>query len=263
MPRLALGLLKVSKHNFPADPSGRMEQFALTVSQADTLLRAKFAGRPDVRMLVAPEYFWSGYGVIGRSVPQLGPIAMGRDDKHSVYAGLKKISKRAGSLVLVAGSIFYHKPGQARAVAYNVCPVLRNGRFLLKQYKEFDDGAAGKNAGRFDYDMKDSDPFFEVDGLGVGLEVCGEHGRLATWNATANRTVELQILVSDGSRFLPNNIVVRPGGYAAQTDINGNSVSVGVYPSGGPFDISNALPPDGISGAQVNGGSVQTYALTL
>jgi len=263
MPRLALGLLKVSKHNFPADPSGRMEEFGLTVAQADTLLRAKFGGQPDVRMLVAPEYFWSGYGAIGRAVPQLGPIAMDRDDKHRIYGGLKKISKKAGSLVLVAGSIFYHKPGQTNAVAYNVCPVLRNGSFLLKQYKEFDDGAAGKNAGRFDYDAKDSIPYFEVGGLGVGLEVCGEHGRLATWNATANRTVDLQILISDGSRFLPANMVVRHGGFAAHTDINGNSVSVGVYPAGGPYTPAHAVAPDGISGAQVNGGTVMTYALTL
>ncbi|MBB3898382.1 carbon-nitrogen hydrolase family protein [Roseococcus suduntuyensis] len=263
MPRLALGLLKVSKHNFPADPAGRMDEFALTVSQADTLLRAKFGGAPDLRMLVAPEYFWSGYGVIGRTVPVLGPIAMDRDDKHRIYGGLKKISKRAGSLVLVAGSIFYHKPGQTRALAYNVCPVLRRGSFLLKQYKEFDDGAAGKNAGRFGYDVKDSDPFFEVDGVGVGLEICGEHGRLATWNANANRTVDLQILISDGSRFLPANMVVRNGGFAIHTDMNGNSVSAGVYPAGGPYTTAHALPPDGISGAQVNGGMVMTYSLTI
>jgi hypothetical protein len=34
---------------------------------------------------------------------------MSRDAKHDLYDGLKKISSKAGSLVIVGGSIFYKK----------------------------------------------------------------------------------------------------------------------------------------------------------
>ncbi|WP_206933866.1 nitrilase-related carbon-nitrogen hydrolase [Roseococcus thiosulfatophilus] len=261
MPYLALGMLKVDKNGFGANPANRAAEFDMTVQQANAILKTKQSGRPGARMLVAPEYFWSGYGQIGKVVAQHGPLAMGRDDKHAIYSALKSTSKKAGSLVLVAGSIFYHKPQGTNDAAYNVCPVLRNGSFLLKAYKEFDDGAASKNPGTLDYVTKDSDPYFKVEGIGFGLEVCGEHGRLASWNATAGKTIHVQILVSDSMSIRAPVVVATR--YVAQCDIGGSAMAVAVYPAAGPFGTATALPVEGISTAQVNGGTVHYWGLDV
>jgi hypothetical protein len=260
---IALGLLKVDKNTFGANAANRMNEFGLTVSQADSVLKAQMGGRPGVRMLVAPEYFWSGYGQIGQRHLQHGPLAMDRDDKHDIYSGLKKISGKAGSLVIVAGSIFYRKPSGGSVSAYNVCPVLRNGGFLLKAYKAFDDGAAGKNAANLDYDTKKSKPYFKVEGIHFGIEVCGEHGRLATWNANAGKTIDVQLVVSDSMSIFTPSVVAKPTGYVVQCDIGGSAMAVAVYPAAGPFGATTALLPSGVSGAQVNGGTVHYYGLTV
>lgn len=259
MPYLALGVLKVDKNGFGADPGNRAAEFDMTVQQANALLKVKQGGRAGVRMLVAPEYFWSGYGPIGKVYRRPGPLVMDRDDKHALYSALKTTSKKAGSLVLVAGSIFYHKPRGTTDAAYNVCPVLRNGSFLLKAYKEFDDGAADMNPGTLTYSVKESRPYFKVEGIGFGLEVCGEHGRVARWNATAGKTIRVQILVSDGMLVHPPYVVATS--HVVHCDIGGSALAVAVYPAGAPYDRSTAISAEGISAAQVNGGTVHYWGL--
>ena len=270
MPQVTLGLLKVDKNGFGADASNRMAEFGLTVAQADAVLKAKQGNQGGVRMLVAPEYFWSGYGQIGQRHLQHGPQAMSRDAKHEIYAGLKKVSSKAGSLVLVAGSIFYEKPGGGRSTTYNVCPVLQNGKFLLKAYKDFDDGASGKNSATFDYDTKASDPYFKTGGVGFGLEVCGDHnnqgglgGKLRQWNATAGKTIDIQIVVSDSMQIMAGSVAARAGGFVVQCDIGGTAMGIAVYPVGGPYDRTTVVAANGVSGAQVNGGTVMYYGMAV
>ncbi len=267
---LTIGLLKVNKNGFGADASNRMTEFGMTVAQADSILKARQGRTGGVRMLVAPEYFWSGYDQIGQNYKQHGPVAMERDDKHAIYAGLKKISSKAGSLVLVAGSIFYQKPSGTRSTTYNVCPVLQNGSFLLKAYKDFDDGASGKNSADYDYDTKASKPYFKVGGIGFGLEVCGDHnnqgglgGKLKQWNANANKTIDVQIVVSDSMTIMAGSVAARTGGYVVQCDIGGTAAGLAIYPSGGPYTSANAIAANGASAAQVNGGSILYYSLTV
>jgi predicted amidohydrolase len=270
MPHVTIGMLKVNKNTFGPDSSNRITEFGMTVMQADAVLRAQQAGRPGVRMLLAPEYFWSGYGEIGQRYRQQGALAMTRGAKHGLYSGLKKISSKAGSLVLVAGSIFYQKSDGTRTVAYNLCPVLRGGKFLLKAYKDFDNGTAGKISADLVYDTKSSDPFFSVEGVNFGLEVCGDHnsvggkgGKLKRWNASANKAIDVHILVSDSMTVLAGSVAARPGGYVAQCDIGGADMGIAVYPAGGPYDRNSALPASGISSAQVNGGSIVYYSLAV
>ncbi len=271
MPNLALGLLKVNKNNFGADATNRLAEFELAVSQANSALKALQSVHGGVRMLVAPEYYWSGYDQIGQRKLQLGPLAMARDQKQALYTGLEKISRAAGSLVLVAGSIFYQKPNGARSSALSVCPVLRSGRFLLKHYKDMDDGAAQKNNATYDYTTKISDPFFTVDTIGFGIEVCGDHnpltgnsgGRLAHWNVNAGQTVDVQLLVADSSAISGRSVVARNGGFLVQCDIGGGSADIAVYPAGGPYDRPNRIVPTSISGTQVNGASLICYNLAV
>jgi predicted amidohydrolase len=267
MTTLVVGLLKVDKNKFGADASNRMAEFGLSVQQANATLKAQMGGAEGVRILVAPEYYWSGYDQIGHHQKQHGPLAMDRDSKHQIYAGLKAISSQAGSLVLVAGSIFYQKPDGARTAAFNVCPVLRNGQFVLKAYKEFDDGAAKKNPGRYNYDTKDSDPYFKVEDIRFGLEVCGDHdngtngGKLKTWTTATGKSIDVQILVSDSSHVLANSVVATK--YVVQCDIGGTAAVIAVYPAGGPYAIANSIAATGIGGTQVNGAVVYYYKLAV
>jgi hypothetical protein len=272
MPNIALGLLKVDKHDFTVDASNRLNEFRLAVSQANSALRALQSVHGGIRMLVAPEYYWSGYDQIGQSKHKyLGPVPMTRDEKHALYSGLKQISASAGSLVLIAGSIFYQKPNGTRSSAYSLCPILRSGNFLLKSYKNMDDGAAQKNSKDYDFETKVSDPFLIVDNIGIGIEVCGDHdqnigggtGRLGRWNANANRTVDVQILVSDGAGPLANSVVARNGGYVVHCDIGGNLMDVAVFPAAGPYKRPDAIQPVSVSGAQVNGAMLVCYNLTV
>lgn len=266
MATLVIGLLKVNKNNFGTDASNRMEEFGLTVQQANSSLKAQMGGRSGVRMLVAPEYYWSGYGEIGHRYKQHGPIAMSRDSKHDIYRGLKRISSRAGSLVLVAGSIFYSKPGGQQTSALNVCPVLRNGSFLLKAYKDFDDGSAKKNPERFAYVTKNSDPSFKAGGIRFGLEVCGDHnndggrgGKLKKWTTANGKSIDVQILISDSNFVQPGSVVATK--YVVQCDIGGTAAGIAVYPGGGPFGFANAIGASAVGGSQVNGASVYCYRL--
>lgn len=271
MPNVVLGMLRVDKNQFGPSTAGRLNDFRLTVLQANAALKALQARAPGVRVLMAPEYFWSGYDQIGQYYKQHGPTMMGRDAKHEIYAGLKRISGMAGSLVLVAGSIFYQKPNGGRTATYNVCPVLRNGSFLLKSYKDFDDGSAGKNSKTADHETKDSNPYFKVDGIRFGLEVCGDHndqgggagGKLKRWNAAAGKAIDVHLLVSDSMAIVPASVCARPGGYVAQCDIGGAAMDIVVYPAGGPYLSRNAIAPVSVTGAQINGGRVICYVLSL
>ena len=67
MPNIALGLLKVNKHDFTVDASNRLNQFRLAVSQANSALRALQSVHGGIRMLVAPEYYWSAYDQMARA----------------------------------------------------------------------------------------------------------------------------------------------------------------------------------------------------
>ncbi|MGQ7932619.1 hypothetical protein [Paraburkholderia sp. D1E] len=261
MPSVAIGILKVDKRNFGPDAKDRASEFSLAAQQSDALLKKENA---DIRVLIAPEYYWSGYCVIGEKVKQLGPKPLERADKHSIYKKLEKISKEAGSLVIVAGSIFYQKPGGKKVTAYNVCPVLQNGKFLIKSYKEMDDGSAGKNSPTFIHTSKTSAPYFKVVEVGFGIEVCGDHAeeRLINWNATAGKTIDIQILISDSMLPLQHSVAARPGGYLVQCDIGGTEMGAAVYPVGPVYNKTTRVGGT-VNLPQVNGATTHCFNLTI
>jgi len=255
---------------FGPNPSNRANEFSLAVQQANSKLRDYQQGA-GVRMFVAPEYYWSGYGEIGHSSNKThGPLVMERDNKHVIYEALKTASKQAGSLVIVGGSIFYQKTGNKRTAAYNVCPVLSNGAFLLKSYKHMDDKAAAKNEGSPTFDYKTSNPYFKFKDVRFGLEVCGEHNdrtrnekRLKDWATANKKIIDVQIIVSDSMSIFAGAVAARQGGYVVQCDIGSTGTTVGVYPASGPFNNETALAALGNSGEQINGGVVHYYKITV
>ena len=267
MTDVCIGLLKVNKANFGIDATNRATEFSMAVQQANAILKSQQKGS-GIRVLVAPEYYWSGYGQIGKIVKQHGPQPMSRDDKHDIYDALKSASSQAGSLVLVAGSIFYQKPSGNSTSAYNVCPVLSNGKFLLKSYKQMDDGAARKNPGSLTFDYKTSAPYFKYDGVRFGIEVCGEHydhakgsARLKDWVNINNKTIDIQILISDSTSINAPSVVAT--GYVVQCDIGGTAGGIGVYPAGGAYGTATALKPVSVSGTQINGASIYCYKVSV
>jgi predicted amidohydrolase len=247
MPHVLIGMLKTNKAFFGKDASNRMNEFRLSVLQADSILKAYESTRPGIRMLIAPEYYWSGYAEVGTD---RYPQVQGKFDKRSIYNNLKVLSSQAGDLVIVAGSIFYRKLQGDRSIARNVCPVLRNGHLLLKLYKEFDDGAAGKNQVTHDPKANASEPYFVVDNVVFGLEICGEHteetagaglgGRLKRWNTGAgnNIVIDVHILIADSSSIKYRSVVARAGGFLVYCDIDGGHVAV--FPSAGPHPVGAA-----------------------
>jgi hypothetical protein len=273
MTHVYLALLKVSKSTFGKQANNRAQEFAMAVQQAKAALALLDNQNDGVRVFVAPEYFWSVHDDIGQSARKTeGPLTMKRSAKHDIYKSLKTISRQAGNLVIVAGSIFYRKFRlTSPSEALNVCPVLQNGDFLLKAYKQMDDGFAKRNDGDLEYKFKDNAPYFAAGGVNFGLEICGEHftlntgvqRRLKTWVETSRQSIDIQIVVSEGVVIKAESVVAKNAGYVAQCDFAGNAVAVGVYNAAGPFNINNAVPPNSVTGAQINGGQINCYKLTV
>ncbi|MDB5312679.1 MAG: hypothetical protein JWO38_6881 [Gemmataceae bacterium] len=251
----------MDKHNFGPDASNRLEEFGIAVSQANSLLEmvAELGG---VRVLVAPEYYFSGRSTgLGKNLDKEGPNPMSRDAKHDLYAGLKKISSMAGSLVIVAGSIFYTKNGfWGKVQGFSVCPVLRNGQFLTKLYKVGDDQNLKYNMREATYTSKDAAPYFTVDGVRFGVDICADHsdGRLKKWAEDQGQTIDVHIVVAEGSAVIRPRVAARPNGYAILCDMSGDG-DVDVLTCTGAWTtvVPTSLPRCGRSNPQING--VVTY----
>jgi len=210
----------------------RLQEYSDAVTQSGAMMDRMGAG---LRMVVAPEYFYSDVGQIGRRVLRDGPQALSRDDKHDLYTSLKRVSAAAGGTILVAGSIYYAKGGSTRSL--NVCPVLRNGRIIYKYYKKFDDGILGMGVHGANYEHKNTDPVFRVKGVRFGIEICGDHtdtnNNLASWlGAHGNPAVDVQIIISYSNAPDNRYMVARAQGYVLHCDLMGyQAAALGVYQS--------------------------------
>jgi hypothetical protein len=264
MPTVAAAVLRVDKKLFDADATHRLEEFGMAVDQVSSLLK-RMAGGAGVYLLVAPEYYFNPRGTIGKHYKQDGPLAVDRSEKHDIYKGLKKISSRAGKLVIVAGSIMYTKTTSSGTQGLNVCPVLQNGRFLTKNYKAQDDGYLAKGPVDATYTSKASDPCFTVNGVSFGIEVCMDHASKTLKNFLNGGTVDVHILVSDG--VTPDNfrIAAKANGHVIHCDLSGSQkAAVRVYTTTqGVWNIDSPtlIEPCGCSNPQING--VETEIFTF
>jgi predicted amidohydrolase len=268
MPTVAAAVLRVDKRAFGANADNRLQEFGLAVAQANSLLKA-CAGPGGIRVLVAPEYYFSGRGMLGRNQNVEGPTAMSRRYKHDLYDGLKKVSSRAGSLVIIAGSIFYRKTSGGAVHGYNVCPVLRNGRFLTKQYKELDDQNLRLGTPGATYNSKDAAPSFTAGGVRFGVDICADHAwhKLKDWAAAEGETIDIHIVVSEGTDVIGTNVAARAGGYVIHCDMSGtNGGHVKVLTAAGAWDGVGAMRrvnEVGVSNPQVNGVTTYIYRLAV
>lgn len=251
MTDLAVALLRCDKPALGANAGNRTQEFDTVVSQASAMMDRV---NSDLKMVVAPEYFYSPIGQIGQHVLQDGPLAVSRTEKHDIYDELKKISARNNGVVIVAGSIYYKKGEGAKAKGLNVCPILYNGKIIHKYYKKFDDGALNKAEANPTYSHKDSDPIFNIGGVDFGIEICGDHNtgnnNLRSWlAANGNPPVSVQILISDSMAPNPPLMMARANGYFVQCDLSGSlAAALGVYQSdnAGVFQVglANSLIPN-------------------
>ena len=132
---LAPGRLKVNKNNFGADAANRLTEFGLAVSQANSALKAlqsaRMAGCADARRA---GIYRSRYDQIDQYVAAwAGRHGARREARDLCWP--KKISSAAGSLVLVAGSIFYQKPN-GRSSSALTCARSCARAFRVEAYKD-------------------------------------------------------------------------------------------------------------------------------
>ena len=229
MPKtIAVALLRMQKSSLTSDNSNRFAIYEKVVNQSKSLMKAL---KCDIEMVVAPEYFYSSVDTIGQNYKQLGPVAMTRSDKHSLYSKLKELSRKSGSTVLVTGSIYYKK-GRGGKKGLNMCPILKNGEFLHKYYKKMDDGAVSKGITGGIFTYKNTDPIFKVKDVVFGIEICGDHSQanLKGWLTSHGKTVDVQLLISDSDFPKASSMGVSPGGYFIQCDLGGEAnAALGVY----------------------------------
>lgn len=210
----------------------RLQEFSDAVTQSSAMMDRMGAG---LRMVIAPEYFYSAVGQIGRNVLRPGPQALSRGGKHDLYDDLKRVSAAAGGTILVAGSIYYAKGNNTRGL--NVCPVLRHGRIIYKYYKKFDDGILDMGVHGANYEHKNTDPVFRVKGVRFGIEICGDHtdnnNSLASWMAAHNNpVVDVHIMISYSNAPVQQNMRGRAQGYFLHCDLMGyQAAALGVYQS--------------------------------
>jgi predicted amidohydrolase len=239
--QVTVAALRVDKPQFANIAGDHLTDFANAVQTAQPLL-ANASGGTGLKVFVAPEYYFNEYASLGRTHKSLTPVAHTRKEKHDIYAGLKRISQQAGNTLIIAGTIFYEKGKGTKRKGLSVCPVLQNGKILHKYYKTDDDGSLARQSDGT-YDWKPTDPYFNAGGVRFGLEVCMEHsnGVLGAWlTAHNNKTVDVQVLISDGNFPTAPMMKAKSGGYFIHCDLAGQAAAaVKIFTTGTDWNIKN------------------------
>jgi hypothetical protein len=142
-------------------------------------------------------------------------------------------------------SVLKKKTVTAPGIVRNTCDVIYSGR-LIHTYSKLTDVHELDlfEAGAYTFMPGVNLGTFEISGLNVGVEICGDHGKMRSTMAarenpgsdefeiqrkgismtTSTGTdfgVDLHLLVSDGSFLASSNMAIRKGGFAAHTDATG------------------------------------------
>lgn len=269
MTDVAVALLKTTEQTVNGLGGNHTAAFGIVVDQSVSFLNRLVAANAGLRMVVAPEYFYSSFAPTG-SASYSTPMAISRSEKHDIYDDLKKISARVQDVVIIAGSIFYTK-GLISKKGLNVCPVLQFGNFLYKYYKKFDDGNLGRQDDDAIWRDKNTGPVFTASGVLCGLEICGDHGD-ANGNGTgaAERNwpggpnnLDLQVLISDGAAPLASAIHTKTGGYIVWTDLQSRTANIRSYDTTGVVPTQTMMASKIEGATQVNGVSIVCYQFTV
>jgi predicted amidohydrolase len=199
----------------------RLADLRLIVAQASAFLSLLARGHAGaLKVLLAPEYFFSEFAAYGSRVGGATATSLSREDKHAIYKELKRLSAAYPAILLFAGSILYTRSRlRGGTEGLNVCPVLYGGKIVFKHYKRGDDTILNEGMADANYRSKSNGNVFNAAGLSIGLEICLDHGELANDHAS---NLDLQVLLSAGASIKNSAIVTRTNGVVAHCDLNGN-----------------------------------------
>jgi hypothetical protein len=223
MPTICVAMLELdNRDTFQGMNNKSFDAFDDAVQRADALFNAH-APANAIRIFMAPEYSFSDHQVTAVGSVNIGSFSS--SDKMGLYKKLQATSSQYSDIVIVAGTIAYKK-GLVSKSHLAVCPILWNGQFLLKYYKQsfdgFQIGASDKT-----FDRKNNGSTFTHQGVTFGIEVCSDHGLHKTLrNAIGpHASVDVHLLVSEGMAPTPMAICTKPGGLMVNCDMSGRKNS--------------------------------------
>ncbi len=221
MPTICAAMLELdNRDTFQGMNSKSYDAFDDAVQRADALFNAH-APANAIRIFMAPEYSFSDHQVSSSGAVNIGSFSSG--DKMGLYKKLQATSSRYADIVIVAGTIAYKK-GVFSKSHLAVCPILWNGQFLLKYYKQSFDGFQ-IGASNTSFERKNNGSTFIHQGVNFGIEVCSDHGVHKTLRGAlgANATVDVHLLVSEGMAPSALAICAKPGGLMVNCDMSGRA----------------------------------------
>ncbi|WHI47520.1 hypothetical protein [Microbulbifer sp. VAAF005] len=188
--------------------------------------KAMMQDYPDdkyIKMLVAPEYYFSGYSskAVTNHIDSLS-----KSSKSDIYSGLRRVSRQYPNILIVAGTIAYTKGGGCcfSSTSYlSIAPILAGGNFLLKKYKVGNDQYQTADA----FATKQSDSTFTYKGLTFGIDICLDHNNKILKKSLDGKSVDVHILISDGSSPTPNSLATNKNGGGAVVFCNMRSINKG------------------------------------
>ncbi|WP_444930836.1 hypothetical protein ACJJIF_03370 [Microbulbifer sp. SSSA002] len=187
--------------------------------------KAMMQDYPDdkyIKMLVAPEYYFSGYAskAVTNHIDSLS-----KGSKSDIYSSLRTVSRQYPNILIVAGTIAYTKGGGClSSPSYlSIAPILAGGNFLLKKYKVGNDQYQTKDS----FVSKVSGSTFSHKGLTFGIDICLDHNNKVLKKSLDGKTVDVHILISDGSSPSPGSLATNKDGGGAVVFCNMTSTNKG------------------------------------
>lgn len=207
MTELLVGMIEFDNvANFGGGDKSSYDQFHDALTRADAMMTQHGNGR-ELKMFVAPEYYFSGHGTTERGGTTI--TSLSRSNKHALYDKIAESSKRFPNILIVPGSIAYSKArGLSKRKYYSVCPIAANGRIIHKYYKQTNDTYQSGD----DFKTKDYGATFTHSNLNFGIDICLDHGHKMLKTALNGSTVDIHILISDGSAPSPTSIAASVAG---------------------------------------------------
>lgn len=225
MPGVYAAMIEFDKGAFQGVSAAGYDAFGDAASRADALFNREANGG-DIRILLAPEYFFSTVGATAKGSTTIGSMSSG--NKMDIYKKLKRTSASYPDMLIVAGSIAYTKGGGCFSAAkhLSVCPILANGDIKLKYYKQsYDHFQTGSSDDT--WDTKAYGSTFTHGGQKFGIEICLDHGNAKLKDSGAG-LVDIQLLVSAGAKPMPSGIAARVGGLVINCDMSGKGGGNGI-----------------------------------
>ncbi|WP_413665505.1 hypothetical protein ACG1BZ_10050 [Microbulbifer sp. CNSA002] len=206
---------------FTGVSNSNFDVFEGALARAKAMMQ-EYSDDKYIKMLVAPEYYFSGYA----SKAKTNHIdSLSKGSKGDIYSGLRRASRQYPNILIVAGTIAYTKGGGCFSSAsyLSIAPILAGGNFLLKKYKVGNDKYQTDDA----FSTKASDSTFSYKGLTFGIDICLDHNNRILKNSLGGKTVDVHILISDGSSPSPGSLATNKSGGGAVVFCNMTSVNKG------------------------------------